>query len=255
MKEVLVDVIIPIYKTDLSDLEVISLRQVYKVLSQHSLVVIKPASLDLSETLKHFPRLEMRSFDDHYFRGIPGYNELMLSELFYAEFRHSKYILIYQLDAYVFKDDLTFWCEKGYDYIGAPWLKKSIYNFPIISGIMKLSRWYRRYRGLKSKQDLYNKIGNGGFSLRKVDRFHNATIKYQEQIRVFLKQKSHLYNEDVFWATIPNFNYPSVAEALEFSFDKYPFLCHKMNNKKLPFGCHGWYKRKARLFWRPIIGF
>ena len=31
-------------------------------------------------------------------------------------------MLIYQLDAYVFKDELLNWANKGYDYIGAPWL-------------------------------------------------------------------------------------------------------------------------------------
>ena len=31
-----------------------------------------------------------------------------------------KYILIYQLDAWVFSDQLDFWIEQGYDFIGAP---------------------------------------------------------------------------------------------------------------------------------------
>ena len=255
MKKSLVEVVIPIYSSNLSVLEIKSLRQVCDVLNEHTLTVIKPASLDLSELLKKFPLLKEKSFDDSYFNGIPGYNRLMLSESFYSGFLHTKYILIYQLDAYVFRDELIYWCEKDYDYIGAPWLKKPIYNAPVISLIMKLSRDYHMRKGQKNKQELYNKIGNGGFSLRKVDSHYEATIQHREKINFFLNQKHHLYNEDVFWATETSFRYPGVAEALAFAFDKYPSLCYKLNNKELPFGCHGWCKRKMKSFWKPVIGF
>ncbi|MFR6542216.1 MAG: DUF5672 family protein [Butyricimonas virosa] len=28
------------------------------------------------------------------------------------------------IDAFVFRDELTYWCTLNYDYIGAPWLCK-----------------------------------------------------------------------------------------------------------------------------------
>ncbi len=31
-------------------------------------------------------------------------------------------MLIYQLDAYVFKGEWLFWANQEYDYIGAPWI-------------------------------------------------------------------------------------------------------------------------------------
>lgn len=254
-KSSLIEVIIPIYKANLSVLELKSLQQVYSVLGKYPLVIVKPESLDVSDLLKRFPSIKVKSFENQYFNGISGYNKLMLSETFYSEFLHSKYILIYQLDAYIFEDKLTYWCEKDYDYIGAPWLKKPIYNLPVISGIMTLCRIYDRLKGVKNKQELYNKIGNGGFSLRKVDSHYEIVTKQQERVRFFLERKHHLYNEDVFWATVASFNYPEVTEAIDFAFDKYPSLCYKLNNKKLPFGCHGWYKRKMKSFWKPIIGF
>ena len=251
----LAEVIIPIYRNKISALEMRSLQQAYDVLNKHPLTVIKPASLDLSELLSNFPQLTVKSFDDSFFADIAGYNRLMLSDTLYSCFSQTKYILIYQLDAYVFRDELVCWCEKDYDYISAPWLKKPVYNKPVISFIMKLFRIYYTSKGIKNKQDLYDKIGNGGFSLRKVDSHYEATIKYREQISFFLNQKGHLYNEDVFWATISFFKYPDVNEALAFSFDKYPSLCYKRNKKNLPFGCHGWYKRKMKPFWKPVIGF
>jgi hypothetical protein len=59
-------------------------------------------------------------------------------------------MLIYQLDAWVFKDDLMKWCNKGYDYIGAPWFE----DFGSYEKGKKLWR-----------------VGNGGFSLRKIKYF------------------------------------------------------------------------------------
>lgn len=44
----------------------------------------------------------------------------MLSAEFYDRFAAYEYVLIYQLDAFVFADRLAEFCQMGYDYIGAP---------------------------------------------------------------------------------------------------------------------------------------
>lgn len=252
-----VTITIPIYKPTFTYLEKRSLNQVYSILSAHNIVVVKPQSLDLSFLLKEYPLLRFMSFDDAYFQGIKGYNQLMLSSTFYKEFLQNDYILIYQLDAYVFKDELLEWCNKGYDYIGAPWLKKPVYRLPLIKQFMSFVHWHKKLRGKPSKQSFYNKIGNGGLSLRNVQRHYTATIEHKDKIDYYLSQKrSHFYNEDVFWGTeVPEFKFPSPFEALQFSFDKYPSYSYKLNHGQLPFGCHAWYKRKMRKFWKPIIGF
>ena len=257
MNKVPVKVVIPVYKKELSALEMLSLNQAYTVLKHFPLVIVKPESLDLSCFSVNYPNMLFESFADCYFESIQGYNRLMLSSAFYGRFLDSEFILIYQLDAFVFRDELAFWCSKGYDYIGAPWLKKPIYHLPVISTINAMIAVYYRLRQKKSKHALYNKVGNGGFSLRKTASFYNATQTYHAKITDFFQQKqSHLFNEDVFWATeIPDFSYPSVSEALRFSFDKYPHYCFRLTNSQLPFGCHGWNKRKMRRFWKPVIGY
>ncbi len=221
------------------------------------MVIIKPRSLDISHITDEFPLFSVVSFEDSYFRGICGYNRLMLSTCFYERFLDCSYILVYQLDAYVFRDELREWCEKGYDYIGAPWLRRPVYRLPVISAVMRLIHGCQKARGKPSKQDLYDKIGNGGFSLRKVASHHRVTREQGDRIRHYLAQgRHHLYNEDVFWATeAPGFVYPGVEEAIRFSFDKYPDYCYRLNNGRLPFGCHAWYKRKMRAFWIHFIPF
>ncbi|MDR2232922.1 MAG: hypothetical protein LBE56_07350 [Tannerella sp.] len=257
MNKCLVKVVIPVYSNKFSELEKRSLYQAYTVLNQHPVVMVKPESLDLSFLKADYPNLQFESFSDYYFKDIHGYNRLMLSPEFYSRFLDTEYILIHQLDAYVFRDELTDWCSRGYDFIGAPWLNNPVNNLPVFSTIHQLEFRYAKFRHKKNRHSLYNKVGNGGLSLRKVDSFMIATVTHLSKITYYLDQKpSHLYNEDVFWATeMYKFKYPDTMEALHFSFDTCPENSFRLIGGQLPFGCHGWYKRKMKRFWKPIIGF
>lgn len=254
-----VKVIVPIYRTTLSDYEILSLRQASLILGNYPMVAVKPDRLDLSPLIQEYPQLQTESFPDEYFGDISGYNRLMLSEEFYRRFTGSEYILIYQLDAYVFRDELSQWCKKGYDYIGAPWLVRPVYRFPLFRLASWLKKHYCRSFSLPNGQITRYRVGNGGFSLRKVESHLRATRQLKEIIEHYLSfKKNHIFHEDVFFAVEVNrhgleFKYPQYMEALQFSFDKYPALCFKLNNHHLPFGCHSWYKRKMKKFWFPII--
>ena len=63
--------------------------------------------------------------------------------------------------------------------------------------------------------------------------------------------------EDVFWSSIPehdsSFLIPDYKEGLQFAFDRKPELALKLNNNKLPFGCHGFEKPKVRAFWNRMM--
>lgn len=255
MKKVVV--IIPIYKASLSADEALSLRQTCQVLGNHPLVVIQPQGLDLSALSAQYPVLQFQEFPASYFQGIMGYNRLMLAPAFYERFLGYEYMLICQLDAYIFRDELLAWCSKGYDYIGSPWLRRTVYDLPLLKQCMQLSLWWKHKRGLRSKQDLYNKVGNGGLSLRRVRPHYQVTLQKQDLIHFYThREKLHLYNEDVFWALEPeHFSYPSPQEALLFAFDKYPDYAYTLTGGQLPFGCHGWNKRKMRRFWKGILPF
>ncbi|KAA6342721.1 hypothetical protein EZS27_009559 [termite gut metagenome] len=259
MKSCLVKVIIPVYKNVLSENERISLDRAYSILKNYPIVVVKPSSLKPDMLFEDYPALTFESFNDAYFRNLSGYNKLMLSEEFYERFADTGYILVCQLDAYIFKDELKEWCLKGYDYIGAPWLVRPMYRFPILKFISWIKKQYCDLFDLPNGQITNFRVGNGGLSLRKVESHLNATRQLRPIIQFYLSRKRHhIYNEDVFWAVEVNrqglgFLYPDCMEALQFSFDKYPKWCYKLNGYQLPFGCHSWYKRKMRKFWYPII--
>jgi hypothetical protein len=237
-------VVVPIYKPVLNEYEKVSLAQMKKVLHKHPVKIVAPNSLRLSSKELELEKFSIERFEDSFFSGIQGYNRLMLSSEFYQRFLEYKYILIYQLDAFVFRDELEYWCNQNYDYIGAPWICFSWYE--------QKDTMTRFHRVLK-KIGITNKsiVGNGGFSLRKVSRFY-LYAKIFRKIAV-----SWPYNEDMFWGLgmtfLGNFfKVPELKTALKFSFEGCPSKAYEENNYNLPFGCHAWEKYDIS-FWRPFF--
>src|SRR6185312_14561683 len=152
-----------------------------------------------------------------------------------------KYILFYELDAWVFRDELNYWCTKGYDYIGAPWLDSS------------------------TKQIVG--VGNGGFSLRKVNssirifkrmvllqrlrslwfkshlqaiiRFPNFISYFKKILRINNMEDVNIIhcasypNEDHYWAILSrffcDFKVAPHDDAVRFSFEANPILLYEKN--------------------------
>lgn len=257
MKKNLVKVIIPIYTTSLNAQESASLRQTAAQLSQYPIVVLKPEGVDVSQITNDFPQLDVMEVSDHWLgkrNGIQGYNKMMLSEEFYELFSDVEFILICHTDAWIFRDELELWCQRGYDCIAAPWVRRSRYDLPIIKQYLSLRNYFSKLTGKMTRQRLYGRVGNGGLSLRRVESFKQACIDDRSTIEQFNSSTHHLSNEDVFWATIPQgFIYPSQDEALKFAFDTNPKYCYKLCGEQLPFGCHSWTKPKMYKFWKKFI--
>ena len=252
MEKRLVNVLIPVYKPELGRDDRISLSQTCRILADYPLTVVHPEGLDVSSIAAEFPQLSFHSFPRKFFAGVEGYNRFMLSEDFYEAFSEYEYVLICQLDCYLFKDDLSDWCRKGYDYVGAPWLKRSVYEFPILKQLIHLYSHFRHKQGKLTQFDRYGKVGNGGLSLRKVSSHLQVLREQPEEVRLYaeVNNRKHLFNEDTFWALVPrHFRYPEWQEAILFSYNKYPELSFRWSGGKVPFGCHGWTKSKYRPFW------
>lgn len=247
-------VIVPVYRALLTAEETVSLRRTCDVLGRkRPIVVIKPEGLDLSALAEAYPVLRFEEFGSDYFRGIRGYNRLMTSKEFYERFTAYEYLLIAQLDAYIFRDELDEWCGRGYDYVGAPWMRRPQYSVPPCSWIRARKDRRRVARGLFAIASLFGRVGNGGLSLRKV-RSHIARIEEnQEYLAELNRVGMNGWPEDVFWAFRKEFRYPTAKEALMFSYDLYPRYCHWVNRHRLPMGCHAWFSRKSHKFWRGII--
>lgn len=150
-------------------------------------------------------------------------------------------MLIYQLDCYAFENRLPYWCGRNFDYIGPPW--------PNYEHMTASSKPVAKLPCLKY---ILRRAGQGGFSLRKTERLYKASHVLSKL--GFLVNR---YPEDVLWSTLAGrllrpFNLAGFNDALQFGFDANPELCYSLNNRQMPFGCHGWYG-KYGAFWKDKI--
>lgn len=251
-------IVIPIYKDKLSSNETLSLNQAFSVLGKHDITAAIPNELDISAISSAFPELGFERFDDFWFRSLKSYNALVLNSSFYSRFQSYDYMLIYQLDAYVFRDELNLWAEKGYDYIGAPWIPTSS-KYLGRSGRLRLlkKRMFHKCDGRKPHMSHMYKTGNGGFSLRKISRFIELTAHYEKKIDADLSASEILYPEDLWLLYEPRGKYklsrPEWKEATGFAFEQNPGIAYRTNGNKLPFGCHAWYHPDYAGFWSRFI--
>jgi hypothetical protein len=256
MKNV-VKVIIPIYKTFFGELEEKSFLQCLKVLKDYEIILVQPEELNSCFITDKYNTIQVERFASHYFESIEGYNKLLLSAEFYQRFISTEFILIYQLDAFVFRDELMFWCAKGFDYIGAPWIATQ--EPFLLRQINKLLFFFKSDK-VKRRKIIFYKVGNGGFSLRRTAS-HLKIASDNEAIICSLinnKEKEICAIEDVFWSLKapeinPNFRIPDYKEALGFAIDRKPELAIKLNGGKIPFGCHGINKLKVIDYWKPFL--
>jgi len=213
-------IVIPLYKEVLDDGEIISLKHLIKFLGDYDKYFISPDNLSIK--LKGFLN---KKFNRKYFESVGSFIDLMNSKEFYESFRNYKYMMIYHLDCLVFSDQLLYWCNKGYDFIGAPWYKEVL-------------DWV--------KQD---SVGNGGFCLKKIKSFLHV-LDYVNPKKVCKK-------DDIFWGIkvkrfFPDFRVAPPEEAVKFAFETAPKFCFKKNNYQLPFGCHAWEKYNKK-FWEKYL--
>jgi hypothetical protein len=254
-------VVIPFYQSCLSASELFSFSHNTKLLEKFRIVAVCPRSIkeSLQKILVEiYPKIEIETFEDSYFRSIAGYNRLLKSNNFYRRFTKHEYLLLVQTDALAISNELDKWCSLKYSYIGAPWFDG--FTCPV-------------------KPLRFIGVGNGGFSLRRVQDFidclqentylPNSLAKKPNKAfdisGLFRFIKHHYFfawsmgplqtkiNEDIFWGLlIPKryrqFKVAPIDKAIEFAFDAEPRYLFELNHQLLPFGCHAW-ERYDRDFW------
>jgi hypothetical protein len=256
-------VVIPIHSENPSNDELISFKQCFDILRKHPIKVIIPRGLNLGAYKKVVSDFDIVEINPRWQSSLAMYNKLKLSEFFYSFFKEFDYLLTYELDAFIFRDEIDFWCKKNYDYIGAPWF--SGYDRPVSNEMIG--------------------VGNSGFSLRKISAMKNAihNIYFDERnynlvsknkrikakikrllfyVNIFRKENYTIqiarhFNEDWFVSFvipkyIKDFKIATLDDAVKFSFEVNPNYLFEINNQKLPMGCHAWQKYDFE-FWKPHI--
>lgn len=265
-----VTVVIPLYRNNLSDIELWAVQRNLLVLSpERDIAVVCPNDLDLSpldELLRITAgRCRVERFSPEFFKGRHGYNQLMLSRDLYSRFRESQFILICQTDVALFHDNLDYWCSLDYDYIGAPWLpaRSEVEGWNVAKRASYiLRRGWARLRGGFHPVMLKWKVGNGGFSLRRVDTMLRVLDQHPNEMSLIAKDSSHTANfEDVVWSVRVNelwpgsVRVPDASTAAHFAIEGHPEMAMKLTGGELPIGTHAFYRRRNRHFWSKHLDF
>lgn len=247
-------VVFPLYKKP-SSLELSFLENGMRLTKGFQHCIVAPDDLVIDSSFGALSELQVTRFNPQYFQSIKGYNQLLLSQQFYQTFIAFDFILLHQADVYLFSDQLEEWCNKDFDYIGAPWFRPDKLKSKSIKNLLK-----QAWKSFKKKSiyDLrHNQVGNGGLSLRKV----SIAIQILDQvnpdlIKPYLENSGPEYNEDIFWSlvaqSVASFRKPSLDLALQFAFEFNAAKAFEYNHQQLPFGCHAPLKHDVS-FWRHHI--
>lgn len=225
-------IVIPIYTLKFNKYEEISLKQCIKVLKSYNLFFVGPNWLK-AQCEKRYKDIGYKEFDDSYFTSTKMYSRLCLEEKFYNEFIDYEYILIYQLDAFVFEDQLKEFIYENYDYIGAPLLNDS---------------YWRTYH-----------VGNGGLSLRKTQKCIEILREKDNILKKYKEPQIILDYEDHFWSycgylSEVDFRVPTIERAARFAMQNDSCNVYRTIKKQgFPFGVHMWWNGTDSKYWKNVI--
>jgi hypothetical protein len=257
-------VLIFTHKAEPDAYERLSFQQCYKVLGKHPIRLVCPRGMDISRYREMVPGVVPDFIDTKWFRSLRAYNLMKVLPWLYRRYAGYEFMLTYELDAWVFRDELLQWCEQGWDYIGAPWFER-FYKCSDDSPVLA--------------------VGNSGFSLRSIPKTRailrqllrekllslaKDAVKRRRSIRDtprVLASAELLYDpfegwidsDDLFWSFVVGKQYPSFGIApyelaRAFAFEANARRLYAENNGRLPFGCHKWTDLQPD-FWRDHIPF
>ena len=266
----LVTVIIPIYRNNLSDIERWAVKRNLRILSpERDIAVVCPEGLDLlplDELLGiSSGRCRVECFSSEFFKGRHGYNQFMLSRELYSRFMKSQFVLICQTDVALFHDKLDYWCSLDYDYIGAPWLpaRSEVEGWNVAKRVAyKIRRGWALLRGGFNPILLKWKVGNGGFSLRRVETMLRVLDQHPAEMSAMAKNSTQIANfEDVVWSVRVNelwpgsVRIPDASTAAHFAIEGHPEMAMKLTGGEFPMGAHAFYRHRNRSFWSKHLDF
>lgn len=234
-------ILIPVWKYELYDYEIISLQRTIS-LYQHSdiadIMFLIPKIFDIYNLLNtNNIKYDKDSifycyvFDEEFFKSSITYNKIMLNYDTYSNLIDKyeyEYMLIVQTDAYIFNEQLEYWINKNYNYIGS--YEGIIKNY-YINEVFDISHYT-----IDNKFPLIHM--NGGFSLRKmqycIDILKNIGI-----LSDYIFQSNFAtYGEDLIYSIYTN-NQISALDSIKFGYSHIFFYdSYAINNYQLPFGAH-----------------
>lgn len=250
------------HKPVLEDFERISLRQCQRTLQHQEMFLVHPVGMDIEEHISLAPSLKPFPIPKHWLQNIYSYNRLKVSPFLYDKFRDFQFLLTYELDAFVFRDELAYWCKQGFDYIGAPWFEGWVDARPgakfigvgnsgfSLRSVTACQHVLRRLSPALQLMDLFGAFTSGAkvsFPQRIARKF--CVMIYGPAINRILDP--YFCREDTFWGRdapklCPIFNVAPLEAAQRFSWEGNATGLFASSGGTLPFGCHAWHKTEMK---------
>lgn len=250
-------VIVPVHSAAPNELETFALRRCGEVLGSHPIRLVHPRGLNLSAYTLLLPQATAQPVPAHWMSSVRAYNRMLMSPEFFQLFTGYSHVLIHEPDALVIADELLYWCQQEYDFIGAPWFKGyraaspeapflavgnsgfSLFCLQSVFLALGNTRWM--FRKEVAKQLIHKLAGKGSpYGYGKLAKAFGAGGTLKGAAGVFL------HNCDVFWSyTVPSlvtFNVAPIEAAAAFSWEVNPRTCYEVIGRRLPFGLHKWWK-------------
>jgi hypothetical protein len=237
-------IVVPVYRPSPTWLEVVALSQLARRLGAREVELVAPEGFVADAYFKILGHRKVQHFDARFFRSREGgpdsYSALLVSEPFYDRFERYEHIVIHQPDVFVFTDQLDHWTAFPFDYVGPPHWKG----------------------GRATLEDGIKGVGNGGFSLRRVESFRRvlrdrsvarrmAEASPGSRARALRKARSGKLIEDFYWSYAAPITVATLPEAIAFGFEMGVPLIAEYRQGLIPFGCHAeWNVSLIANYWR-----
>jgi hypothetical protein len=253
-------VVVPVHRQQPTPDEQFGLQRCGQVLGHHPIRIVHPEGLNLELYKDLLPTAKPLPVPVAWMASIRAYNRMMINPAFYQKFDHFSHVLVHEPDALAISDQLFYWCEQPFDYIGAPWFEgfqSAASDAPIIgvgnSGFSLINirairlfldsnrRWISR---MIIAKDLFRKI------LRRPSRYPLNFLIEAFGSSGLLGGAHRLVDDqcDLFLtlhassSTPTLFRVADAHSALRFSWEVNPSRCSELCNNHLPFGIHAWAK-------------
>jgi hypothetical protein len=204
MKE-LVSVIVPILNPQIDPTEEKLLHHCLETLNNYPLIFVTYEGADLSIIKEHNPDIDVIQFPKTYFQTRQDLSRLLLTEDFYERFNWAEFLLVHELNSWIVRDELYYWCKQGYDYLRAA---------PVYAAENKFDSIVPRILGLKNteKQAIGNAYNGNGLYLCRIERMVE-TLKSKKRDAYQYRHNESLPNADsVFWEIEANRFWPNLRK-------------------------------------------
>jgi hypothetical protein len=182
-----------------------TLHHALQVLSDYTIIFIAGEGADLSVVREHAEHIDVVSFPRRFFESRAHLGQLFLMSDFYDRFNWCDFLLIHELNSWVVRDELHYWCKQGYDYLKAEPILPNADNAP---GMLK------RITGLSDEEKrLYGSgYADNGLYLCLIERM-TATLKSKQRIAHQYRHAANLPNPDsLFWEIEANRFWPHLRK-------------------------------------------